>query len=172
MRQVILLTGEPGSGKTTMIQRVLARLSVPAGGFYTQEVREKGTRTGFELVTLDGRRAVLAHVNLQSRKRVGKYGVNLAVLDTLAVASIQEAASERKIIVIDEIGPMEILSERFRDAVMQVLQNGSTVLGTIVERSTPFTDQIKALLGVVVIQVRPDNRDALLEQIVMQMTNR
>ena len=78
MRQVILSTGDPGCGKTTLIQHVLAELSVPAGGFYTQEVREGGTRKGFEIITLDGRRAILAHVNIRGPKKVGKYGVNLA----------------------------------------------------------------------------------------------
>lgn len=57
MRLVILLTGDPGCGMTTLIQRVLADLSLPVGGFYTQEVREGRTRKGFEIITLDGRRA-------------------------------------------------------------------------------------------------------------------
>jgi nucleoside-triphosphatase len=74
-------------------------------------------------------------------------------------------------VIVDEIGPMELLSERFRDAVMRMMQSNATVLGTIVQRSTPFTDQIKLFPGVVLIQVRPDNRDELPEQIIEQMKN-
>ncbi len=109
MRQVIVLTGDPGCGKTTLIRRVLTDISVPVGGFYTQEVREGGTRKGFEIITLDGRRAILAHVNTRSPKRVGKYGVNLAALDTLAIPSVQQAVNLRQIVIIDELGPMELL---------------------------------------------------------------
>jgi nucleoside-triphosphatase len=100
---------------------------------------------------LDGRRAILAHVNLRGPKKVGKYGVNLATLDTLATTSIQQAVNLRKIVVIDEIGPMEILSKRFRDVVMRTLQSEATVLGAIVKRSTPFTDQIKTSPGVTLL---------------------
>jgi len=171
MRQVILLTGEPGCGKTTLIRRVLANLSYPAGGFYTQQVREGGTRKGFEIVTLDGRRAILAHVNIRGPKRIGKYGVNLTALDGLAVPALLQAIHSHKIVIVDEIGPMELLSERFRDAVMRMMQSDTTVLGTLVQRSTPFTDQIKAFPGVVLIQVKPDNRDELPEQIIKRLTH-
>ena len=74
MNRVILLTGRPGSGKTTLIWRVLARLTKPAGGFYTQEIRESGRRVGFEIITLDGERDTLAHVNINSEHRISKYG--------------------------------------------------------------------------------------------------
>lgn len=147
MGKAILLTGNPGCGKTTLIERVISQLSTPVGGFYTQEIRERGVRKGFEIVTLDGQRGILAHINIQSPKKVGKYGVNISALDTIAVASIQAAVAEQKIVVIDEIGPMEMLSERFCQAVMRTLESDTTVLGTIVTRRTPFTDQIKALLG-------------------------
>ncbi len=166
MSKAILLTGAPGCGKTTLIRRIVAQLSAPAGGFYTQEIREHGARKGFEMVTLDGQRGILAHVDIRGPKRVGKYGVNISVIDALAVASIRQAVDERKVVVIDEIGPMEILSERFCQAVLQTLESDSVVLGTIVKRSTPFTDQIRARPGVTVIEVRPENREALLAHIL------
>jgi len=172
MRQVILLTGEPGCGKSTLIQRVLADLSLPTGGFYTQEVREDGTRKGFEIITLDGRRAILAHVNIRGPKKVGKYGVNLAALDGIAVTALQQAAHLHEVVVIDEIGPMEFLSERFRDVVMRTMQSDATVLGTIVKRSAPFTDQIKALPQVTLIEVHPENRDTLSSHILDLLTDR
>lgn len=172
MRQVILLTGEPGCGKNTLIQRMLADLSLPAGGFYTQEVREGGTRKGFEIITLDGRRAILAHVNIRGPKKVDKYGVNLAALDGLAVISLQQAVNVHKIVIVDEIGPMELLSERFREVVMRTMQNDATVLGTIVKRSNPFTDQIKSLPQVTLIEVHPDNRQALVSHVLGLLANR
>ena len=66
MPEALLLTGRPGVGKTTVVRRVVERLSRPTGGFYTCELREGGRRTGFEIVTLDGQRATLSHVDFDS----------------------------------------------------------------------------------------------------------
>jgi nucleoside-triphosphatase len=59
----LLLTGYPGSGKTTVIMRLLALGDFDAGGFYTEEIREGNTRTGFKIVTLGGEEATLAGRN-------------------------------------------------------------------------------------------------------------
>ncbi len=165
-RTAILLTGRPGSGKTTMIRRLLASCRLEAGGFFTQEVREGGARLGFELITLDGERGILAHVDIRGRHRVGRYGVDLHSLDTLGVSAVRRAAQAGGLVVIDEIGPMELLSDEFQRAVLGVLDSGVPVLGTIVRRSTPFTDRIKMRDDVQVIELRPDNRDAVGDQIL------
>ena len=166
MGNIILLTGSPGCGKTTLIRRVLAQIQAKAGGFYTQEIRQDGRRRGFELITLEGKRGILAHVEIRSHQHIGKYGVDLTTMKDIAVPAILDAAVEGNVVVIDEIGPMEMLSGSFRQAVMQVLDSDSTVLGTIVRRSTPFGDQIKSRAGVTIIEVRPGNRDSLAEAII------
>lgn len=166
MSQAILLTGAPGSGKTTLLRRAVARLDRPAGGFYTQEIRAAGVRQGFEIVTLDGRRGTLAHVDIRGRPRVGKYGVDLAALERLAVTSIREAFAREALVVIDEIGPMEILCESFRAAVLEALQGRAPVLGTIVQRRQAFADRVKALPGVTLLEVRRGAQEALLAQVL------
>jgi nucleoside-triphosphatase len=165
LSRAILLTGAPGSGKTTLLRRVVAQIDRPAGGFYTQEIRVRGVRQGFEIVTLDGRRATLAHVDIGGRPRVSKYGVDLAALETTAVTAIRDAVAAEHLVVIDEIGPMEILSTPFREAVLEALQSRSPVLGTIVQRRQPFADRVKVMPGVTVLEVRRDNQEALLAQI-------
>jgi nucleoside-triphosphatase len=158
MRRVFLLTGRPGCGKTITIRRILEKHSGDAGGFYTQEIREGGVRKGFEIITLDGARGILAHVEIQSTQRLGKYRLDLETLDHLAIPAIQGAVDRGALVVMDEIGPMEIRSKRFRQAVMQAIRSDAKVLGTIVQRSTPFTDEIKGMPEVEVFEIRPDNR--------------
>jgi nucleoside-triphosphatase len=165
MGKAVLLTGNPGCGKTTLLRHIVARLHVPAGGFYTQEIREGGVRKGFGITTLDGRQGILASGDIRSSKKIGRYSVNLSALDDIAAKAIEDAISSRKLIVIDEIGPMEILSERFRNAVLNSLQSDSVILGTIVKRSLPFPDQVKAMPQVTVIEVRRENKEELENQL-------
>lgn len=75
----LLLTGSPGCGKTTVVRRVIERLShLRLVGFYTAEIRERGQRLGFETIGLGGGRAILAHVDFRTRHQVGRYSANVS----------------------------------------------------------------------------------------------
>jgi nucleoside-triphosphatase len=163
--QKILLTGRPGCGKTTLIERIVKQLARPAGGFYTEEIRERGRRVGFSIITLDGQETVFAHVDFKKPERLGKYGLDLSVLESVGVEAIREAVRARQLVVIDEIGPMETRSPIFREAVNEALDSESPVLATIFARSLPFTDAIKARPDVTLIEVRPDNRERLVSEL-------
>lgn len=169
MAKAILLTGAPGCGKTTLIRNVINRLPGPIGGFYTQEIREGRIRKGFEIITLDGKRGTLAHVKVRSKVKVSKYGVDINTLDALAVTAIQEAISQGGIVIIDEIGPMEIKSSRFRHTVLKALESNVTVLGTIVKRDTSFANQIKSRPDVTLIEVDFGNRDSLVDHLLGEL---
>jgi nucleoside-triphosphatase len=161
----ILLTGRPGCGKTTLIKRITTDLAHRAGGFYTEEMREAGARVGFRLVTLDGAKAVFAHVDFKSPERIGKYRLDLSAVEAVGVKALWEAVRERRVVVIDEIGPMEIRSALFRDAVIEALDSGAPVLATIVARSVPFADAIKKRTDVTLMEIRPDNRERLASEL-------
>ena len=163
--QRVLLTGRPGSGKTTLIKRVLDELPQRCGGFYTEEIRDHGSRVGFKVVALEGGEAVFAHIDFATPERVGKYGLDLSALEAVGVNAICEAVRAERLIVIDEIGPMEIRSVVFREAVNEALDSELPVLATIFLRPLPFTDGIKSRPDVVLIEVRPDNRDRLVSQL-------
>lgn len=170
MSKNILLTGPPGCGKTTIIRQVVAMYPGKAGGFYTRETRQEGKRTGFEIVTLGGRTAPLANVNFPKIFRVGKYGVDLQGLEEVGIPTLTRAMRDNCLVVIDEIGPMELFSHLFREAVTKALDGPCKVLGTIYLKNLPFTDEIKARPDVQIVEVRPDMREELLPQLLEQLS--
>lgn len=169
MAEAILLTGPPGCGKTTAIRSVLSRLQVDAGGFYTEEIREAGARTGFRLVTLESEQAVLASVRIRGRARIGKYGVDLAALEATGVRSLEQAMASKELVVVDEIGPMELLSSDFRDAVLKALESPVPLLGTLMLRSAPFPDALRAQPGVTVVPISRENWSQTVEAVVERL---
>jgi nucleoside-triphosphatase len=171
MTKKILLTGRPGCGKTTLVKRVVDDLSTSqAGGFYTEEIRKRGERVGFKIVTLGREEAVLAHVDFKTRQRVGKYGLDLFGLETIGVEAIRRGVRARQLVVIDEIGPMELRSGIFRDVVNDALDADARILATITARSFPFTDAIKERREVTVIKVQRDNREQLVSELAGHFT--
>src|SRR5207237_9459707 len=109
------ITGPPGSARTRLVKRVLEKLPQPAGRFYTEEIREHGTRIGFKIVTLDGKDTVLAHVDFTGSERVSKYGLDLRGLEQVGVKAVTAAMKARRLVVIDELGPMEMRSAPYGD---------------------------------------------------------
>jgi len=96
----------------------------------------------------------------------GSYRVNLGGIDSVAVPALLWALDQGKVIVVDEIGPMEIRSRRFCETVMRVLDSDAPVVGTVVKRPNDFADRVKAHRRVTVTSVTSENRDTLPSQIV------
>jgi len=165
MKQVYLLTGQPGVGKTSLVREVASQIKDKAGGFYTEEIRTRGVREGFKLVTLDGEEVVLAHVNISSRYRVGKYGVDIDSLERVGVPALYRAVEWCHLVVIDEIGKMELFSARFREAVSTVIGSEKMVLGTIMFNPHPWADAIKRQPQVNLITITRDNYRKVLDEL-------
>ncbi len=166
MKRVLLLTGQPGSGKTALIKEALARTKVKGGGFYTEEIRTGGTRQGFRIATLDGQETVLAHVDISGPHRVSKYKVDIAALDRVGVSALLQALAESDLVVIDEIGKMELLSPRFKEVVTQAMNSGKKVLGTIMLNHHPFADEIKRHPQIEVLLVTSDSRTEVMKKVL------
>jgi len=149
---------------------MVKELAQSAGGFYTEEIRERGLRLGFRIVTLDGKEDVFAHVNFKTQERLGKYGLDLSPLETIGIEAVRKAVRARELTVIDEIGPMEIRSAIFRDVVNEALNSRAPLLGTITARPFPFTDAIKKRRDVTLIEIRGDNREQLVSELLDHFT--
>ena len=156
----ILFTGHPGCGKTTLMEKIIENSRKPATGFITREIRMKDERVGFSIITLDGKQGVLAHRHLKGRYRVGKYGVNIDVVDRLAVPAMIPQGPD-VLVVIDEIGKMECFSPLFKDTLITMLDSENPVVGTISLKGDAFIRGIKARDDVTIIQVTKQNRDEL-----------
>ncbi|MDO9125137.1 MAG: nucleoside-triphosphatase, partial [Deltaproteobacteria bacterium] len=116
----ILITGLPGVGKTTLIQKLSEELThLYPVGFYTTEIREEGVRKGFELISLEGRKGLLSHQDIKSPYCVGRYKVDTKGFDNF-LETIPFFNPEIRLILIDEIGKMECLSEKFKKLLIEV----------------------------------------------------
>ena len=167
----VLLTGPPGCGKTTVIQRCLEHLlDRRVRGFYTRELRRDGQRVGFEAVGLSGRTVPLASVKSQSKLRVGKYGVELPGFEELVRLELLQAGADVDLIVVDEIGKMECFSDLFVDAMRTTLDGHTPLLGTVAMKGGGFIAEVKQRTDVKLVTVSPDNRDALPSQIAAKFS--
>jgi len=161
----ILITGPPGCGKSTLIEKVINRIEEHVTGFFTREIKDKGKRVGFSINTLDGREGILAHKSIMSEYRVGNYGVNINDIDNIAIPSIVPMGKD-VIVVIDEIGKMECFSSLFRDALMRVLPLQNWIIGSIAQKGGRFIQSIKERNDVRLIHISAQNRNMLVEKII------
>jgi len=168
------LTGRPGVGKTTVLLRIVERLKkrgLKVGGLVSREVREDGSRVGFKVIDLeDGREGWLAHIRQPVGPRIGKYRVCMRDLESIGVEAILKAIREADVVVIDEVGPMELFSQSFKRAVSEALESDKIVLGTIHYRiKTSFISKIKERQDVVIFEVTRENREGLPEIIIQKI---
>ncbi|HEY4674549.1 MAG TPA: NTPase [Candidatus Bathyarchaeia archaeon] len=165
-KRILLLTGMPGVGKTTVLLKTVEDLKArgySVGGMISREVRSGGNRVGFEILDLgSGRRGWLAHVNQPSGPQVGKYRVNLEDLNSIGAEAITSAITNNDVLAIDEIGPMELFSEKFREVVKKAVDSGKPVIGVVHWKARDrLIDEVKKREDAEIIEVTTKNRNEL-----------
>jgi nucleoside-triphosphatase len=162
-RTKVLITGTPGCGKTTLVERLMSQLDMQVCGFITKEIRENKRRIGFRIDGVSGCSETLAHTCIRSRHRVGKYGVDLAALDRIVESEF--SGDLAPLVVVDEIGKMELFSERFRDTIGKLWQSTQIVVATIMSAPNAFCDRLKADKNTMTYRLNQKNRDEVFSEV-------
>ena len=165
----MLVTGLPGVGKTTLIKKIFETLkNLHPAGFYTEEIREEDIRKGFEMISLDGRRGLLAHTDIRSPCRVGKYKVGVKGFENF-LDSIPFFNPNTHLIMIDEIGKMECLSDQFKQLMKESLDSEKWVIATIALKGSGFIEEIKRRNDIKLFEITQRNRNSLLADILSEV---
>jgi nucleoside-triphosphatase len=165
----ILITGLPGVGKTTLIKKISEELqSFHPGGFYTEEIEEEGIRKGFELISLNGRNGLLSHIDIKTSYRVGKYRVDIESFDDFLI-SIPFFDPSTGLIIIDEIGRMECLSEKFKKILKEILDSEKLVIATIALKGSRYIEEIKKRKDTKLFEITETKRNILLAEILREV---
>lgn len=159
----LFLTGKPACGKTTLIKSLLKDIPEKKG-FFTEEIKEYGQRAGFKVVTLEGKEKVFAHKDFKSPYKVAKYGVDVETFDSFAVKELEQALKEDyEYVVIDELGSMELFSDKFKEVVSKLLAT-KNIIGAISLKKDSFLEQIKARNDVCILNLSRDNFSEVKEE--------
>ena len=165
----ILLTGKPGSGKSYLIQELIKELKEKnIAGIISPEIRDK-ERKGFKIIDLATKKEeILASVNIKSNIRVSKYKVNVNGINKI-VDLFLSSFEKADYIFIDEIGKMELNSERFKEILIRCFDSDKNVIVTVMSRPHPFVDRLKARSDVKLLKVTLENRDKLAEDLIKKI---
>jgi nucleoside-triphosphatase len=175
-KRVFVVTGSPGVGKTTVLVKlidVLKNRCFSIGGMLTREVRVAGERVGFELSDIDeGRRGWLAGADQKEGPQVGKYRVNLGDLNNIGANAVLKAVECSDIVVVDEVGPMELLSDQFVQAVERAINSSKPVVCTVHwKMRNQVIDRIERREDAETFVVSLQNRDRLHEVLADRTTD-
>ena len=166
----LLIVDRPGIGKTTLMKRLTQSLRHCAiDGFLTEELREGEQRMGFWLSPLDGRQVLLAHRHFEAGPRVGPYRVNVEVLDQVAVPVIQRGTQHAFVLLLDELGRMELCSRRFEQAVQEAFDKGPSIVATASLQPLPFLNALKRRKDVELIPLSTANRGVVEEELTARL---
>lgn len=165
-KSAILITGAPGCGKTTLIKRISRSLKAPAFGFITGEIRREGVRVGFSIASLQGEKGVMSHIGITSPYKVGKYGVDMEAFEKIAIPQLETGMRSKKLVLIDEIGKMELFSAKFRELVIEIFESGNPLIATIMQKPNPLCDRLKSHPNSILFTLTRNNHDEIFREIL------
>ena len=165
------ITGLPGAGKTKTLQRVIEMLAIEElkiGGMINDPIMDGRRKVGFSVRNIvTGESQIFAHLDIESRIMDGKMGVDLQKFESIAVKAIRDACDVCDVIVIDEVGKVEVESQPFIDSVKHALDAGKPMILTLHKKSrNPLLQDIRRRDDVRILEVTPTNRNLLPHKII------
>lgn len=166
----IAVTGSPGIGKSTLVGKVAASAGMRVGGVLARDKRYKDRRIGFELLDLASGAVGMLADETGSGPQLGKYRVHPEDLDGLGARAIENAL-KCELIVVDEVGPMELTSHRFVSAVENAIASSRPMLVVLHEWSNHrLAKKIRSTFKV--ITVTRENRESLVQEIALALSGK
>jgi nucleoside-triphosphatase len=168
------ITGLPSAGKTFALKKVIEMLEGEGhkvGGMITEPMVKRSRRIGFYVMDWSTKeKKVFAHKDYNSRVSVGRYGVDVKTLENVGVEALKNATENSDIIIIDEVGKMEVECPLFIDAVKEALESDKPLILTLHKKSrNPLLQDIRRRDDIRILEVTPVNRNILPYKIVKLM---
>ncbi|MFH0869311.1 MAG: nucleoside-triphosphatase [archaeon] len=168
MKQNILITGPPASGKSTLLQNLISGKQVY--GIFTHDIKRNGERWGFKVINIrGGKNDVFSSIEMKPHV-IGKFGVDVSRFEKIASPAIEEGIKEdNSIIVIDEIKMLSLFSEKYRKLVSQALDTKRVLATAPMKSRHDFLDKIKSRSDVHVHYLTKFNYERLLKEIAREL---
>lgn len=162
------ITGMPSVGKTQTLIKIIGSLEksgYAVEGMITKPIIKKKKHVGFYVIDWQTKeKEIFAHIDFEAKETVGEYGVDITALDKVGIPAIEKAIinDDIDVIVIDEIGKMEMLSERFCEVVIDALDSDKPIMITLHKKSrTPLLQDVRRRDDIRILEVTPVNRNLL-----------
>jgi nucleoside-triphosphatase len=173
MNKKILITGPPRCGKSTLISKLIKYYTNEKNfviyGFLTPEVREGKSRIGFDIVDIfSGEVSQLARVgDYRTRHQVGKYNVFVENLNEFIEKKLGLIGKNLDLIIIDEIGKMELFSKKFQNYIKKIFTSDLPVIATIALRlGHPIKNYLINLPSVEVLTLNRQNSQSIFKKVL------
>ncbi len=168
------ITGLPHAGKTQTLLKIIEMLEeeeLIVGGMITESIIFRNKRVGFYVMDwLSKKKRKFAHLNIESNIQVGEYGVDMRALDSIGVKAVRTAIEQADVIIIDEVGKMEVESVNFVRAVKDALDSDKPLIITLHKKSrNPLLQDIRRRDDIRILEVTPVNRNLLPYKIMKLM---
>lgn len=164
----VFLTGRSGSGKSTVLLKVIKRLraeGLKVGGIITPEERVRGRRIAFKVIDLSsGKVGTLASTDRLTGPKVSKYRIDIPDFERIALPALSYAINECDVICIDELGKMEFFSTKFKQKVNEILRSRRPVIAVVHRNYADIYKSIGPLF-----QITLENREEIVNTLVSKI---